>query len=150
MFTGKPIEMPEDIPIKLAPGAEEIGLAVMLEQLLVQNLEQNPHKTKDFKRLNIGVGLDVTDVGISLTMAFTGGLLTIHPGIKDSPKLKIATESDIIMALSNQKIKWGLPYYFDETGQEIMQAMKSGRLKLKGMIKHFVSLVRLSKVMSVH
>ena len=150
MFTGKPTEMPEDIPIKLDPGAEEIGLAVMLEQLLIQNLEQNPHKTKDFKRLNIGVGLDVTDVGISLTMAFTGGLLTIYPGIKDSPKLKITTESDIIMALSNQKIKWGLPYYFDETGQEIMQAMKSGRLKLKGMVSHFPSLVRLSRVMSVH
>ena len=150
MFTGKPIEMPVDIPIKLAPGAEEIGLAVMLEQLLVQNLEQNPHKAGDFKKLNIGVGLEVTDVGISLTMDFSGGLLTIYPGIKNSSKIIITTESDIIMALSNQKIKWGLPYYFDETGQEIIQAMKSGRLKLKGMISHFPSLVRLSRVMSVH
>lgn len=142
--------MSEHIPIKLAPGAEELGLATMLEQLLVQNLEQNPHKTKDFKKLNIGVGLDVTDVGISLTMQFSGGYLTIYPGIKGVPKLIITTESDIVMALSNQRIKWGLPYYFDETGQEIMRAMKTGRLKLKGMIKHFVSLVRLSKVMSVH
>ena len=150
MFTGKPFKMPEELPIKFAPGAEEIGLALMLEQLILQNLEQNPHKTKDFRKLNIGVGLDVTDVGISLTMDFASGLLTIYPGIKNSAKLIITTESDIIMALSNQKIKWGLPYYFDETGQEIVQAMKSGRLKLKGMISHFPSLVRLSRVMSVH
>ena len=81
MFTGKHIEMSEHVPIKLAPGAEEIGLAVMLEQLLSQNLEQNPHKTKDFEKLNISVGLDVTDAGISLTMEFSGGHLTIYPGI---------------------------------------------------------------------
>ena len=150
MSTSKPIEMSAGSPVKIARGAEEIGLALMLEQLLIQNLEQNPHKVSDFKKLNIGVGLDVTDVEISLTMEFSGGSLTIYPGIKDAPKLKITTESDIILALSNQKIKWGLPYYFDETGQEIIQAMKSGRLKLKGMIAHFPSLVKLSRVLSVH
>jgi len=54
------------------------------------------------------------------------------------------------MNLSNQKIKWGLPYYFDETGREIMVAMKSKQLKVKGMVTHFPSLIRFSRVMSVH
>ena len=136
--------------INLSEGAPEIGLAVMLRNLIVQNLEQNPHKMTDFKKLKLSVGLEVSDVEIKLTLEFADNTLTIHPGIKNRPKLHITTDSATIMNLSNQKIKWGLPYYFDETGREIMVAMKSKQLKVKGMITHFPSLIRFSRVMSVH
>ena len=137
--------MPE---IRLAPGAEEIGLALMLEGLISQNLEQRPEKRADFEKLNIGLGLIIPDAEIELTLDFTGGLLTIHPGLTNRVRLQVTAESDIIMALSNQRIKWGLPYYFDETGREILAAIKSGRLKLEG-FRHFPSLIRFSRVMSV-
>ena len=136
--------------IKLAAGAQEIGLAVMLRDLIVQNIEQNPHKLADFKKLDIVIGLDVADVNIKLTLVFSNNALTIEPGIQGQPKLIISTDSATVMNLSNQKIKWGLPYYFDETGREIMAAMKSRRLRVTGMIRHFASLVRFSRVMSVH
>jgi hypothetical protein len=76
--------------------------------------------------------------------------LTIHPNIQKPPQLNIRADSETLMNLSNQKIKWGLPYYFDETGRDIMAAMKTGRLSVKGMISHFPSLIRFSRVMSVH
>ena len=142
--------MEEGIKINLATGAEEIGLAVMLQDLMAQNIEQHPRKLPDFKKLNILIGLVVSDVEIELTLAFADGTLTIHPGIKDQPGLSITADSATIMSLSNQRIKWGLPYYFDETGKEIIAAMKSGRLKIKGMVKHFPSLLYLSRIMSVH
>ncbi len=142
--------MSQNIKIQFAEGAENIGLAIMMHDLLTQNIEQHPHKRPDFKKLNIPVGLNVFDVDIKLTLEFSKGVLTIHPGVKESARLNITAESDIIMNLSNQKIKWGLPFYFDETGREIIAAMKSGRLKIKGMVKHFPSLLRLSRVMSVH
>ena len=136
--------------IILAEGAGEIGLAVLLQDLIVQNIEQNPHKLTDFKKLNIFIGLDVRDAAITLTLEFSGSSLTIHPGIKEQVKLNIKADSETVMNLSNQKLKWGLPYYFDETGKEIMAAMKSGRLRVKGMLSHFPSLIRFSRVMSVH
>ena len=136
--------------INLSEGAEEIGLAVMLQDLIVQNIAQNPHKAADFKKLNILIGLQVSDAEINLTLEFADNILTIHPGIQKQPELKITADSEAIMNLSNQKIKWGLPYYFDETGREIMAAMQSGRLKVKGMVAHFPSLIRFSRVMSVH
>ncbi len=142
--------MPQNIKIQFAEGAENIGLAIMLHDLLTQNIEQHPNKRPDFLKLNIPVGLYVSDVDIELTLKFTKGVLTIHPGIKKSARLNITAESDTVMNLSNQRIKWGLPFYFDETGREILAAMKSGRLKIKGMLKHFPSLLRLSRVMSVH
>ena len=136
--------------INLVDGAEEIGLAIMLQDLIVQNIEQNPHKLTDFKKLEISIGLDVSDVDIRLTLSFSGRALTIQPGIKGQPGLNITADSATVMNLSNQKIKWGLPYYFDETGREIIAAMRSRRLKVAGMIRHFVSLIRFSRVMSVH
>jgi len=142
--------MGPELKINLAAGAEEIGLAVMLQDLMTQNIEQHPGKLPDFKKLNIPIGLIVSDVEIELTLEFAGGRLTIHPGIIDQPGLCITADSATIMSLSNQRIKWGLPYYFDETGKEIIAAMKNGRLKVKGMIFHFASLIRFSRVMSVH
>ena len=136
--------------IKLADGAEEIGLANMLQDLIVQNIEQNPHKENDFKRLNIVIGLDVFDTDVKLTLAFSKSTLTIRPGILEHSGLNITADSETIMNLSNQKIKWGLPYYFDETGREILAAMKNHRLKVKGILTHFPSLIRFSRVMSVH
>ena len=142
--------MPDTVQIKVAEGAVGIGLAVMLRDLLTQNLEQNPHKLLDFYNLNIPGGLNVSDAQIKLTLEFSRGSLTIHEGIKDNSGLNITADSGTIMNLSNQRIKWGLPYYFDETGKEIMAAMKSGRLKVKGMIRHFPTLIRFSRVMSIH
>lgn len=136
--------------INLAQGAEEIGLAIMLQDLIVQNIEQNPHKLTDFKKLDIAIGLDVCDVAIKLTLVFSNNALTIQPGIQGQPELNITADSATVMNLSNQKIKWGLPYYFDETGREIMAAMRSRRLRVAGMIRHFASLIRFSRVMSVH
>jgi hypothetical protein len=136
--------------IHLAQGVEEIGLAVMLQDLIIQNMEQNPHKLAYFEKLNIPIGLEISDAAIKLTLEFSNNSLTIHPGIKNRPKLNIKADAESIMNLSNQKIKWGLPYYFDETGRQITAAIKSGRLRVKGMILHFPSLMRFSQVMSVH
>jgi hypothetical protein len=136
--------------INLSGGAEEIGLAVMLKDLIFQNIEQNPHKLNDFKNLNISIGLEVPDAEIYLTLEFADNTLTIRPNIQKPPKLNIRADSGTIMNLSNQKIKWGLPYYFDETGREIVAAMQGGRLKVKGTFAHFPSLIRFSRVMSVY
>ena len=114
--------MSQNIKCQFAEGAEDIGLAIMLHDLLTQNIEQHPRKQADFKKLNIPVGLNVCDVDIALTLEFSKGVLIIHRGIKKSAKLNITAESDTVMNLSNQRIKWGLPFYFDETGREIIAA----------------------------
>ena len=142
--------MRHGIQIELAQGAEEIGLAVMLRDLLTQNLEQNRHKIADFYKLNLPIGLSVSDAEIKLTLDFSHGSLRISNGLTRKVGLDITADSETIMNLSNQQIKWGLPYYFDETGKEILAAMKSGRLKVKGMMRFFPTLIRFSRVMSVH
>lgn len=139
-----------EIRIELAEGAEEIGLALMLKDLLLQNLADHPNKIADFSRLKIPVGLTVSDADVALTMAFENDGLTIYPGIRGAPGLNITAQAETVMDLSNVRIKWGLPHYFDEPGQAVLTAMRRGTLKIKGMLAHFPSLLRLSRVMSVH
>ena len=141
--------MTGEIAIALAPGAEELGLAAMLQGMIEQNIEAQPAKGADFRKLNLNIGLKVPDADIEMVMEFRRGSLTIHAGLLPQPDLLITADSEIVMSLSNQKIKWGLPYYFDDTGREIFRAMTGGRLQVKG-LRHFPSLVRFSRVMSVH
>jgi len=137
------------VDIRIAAGAEEIGLAMMLKDLLAQNMEQRPEKIPDFQKLSIDVGLFISDAEVEITLSFSGGRLIIYPGLKKGAGLVITAGSDTIMALSNLKIKGGMPYYFDKTGREVALAMVTGRLKVKGMLFHFPSLIRISRVMSV-
>ncbi|MBU2647783.1 hypothetical protein KKI24_23950, partial [bacterium] len=115
-----------------------------------QNLEQNPHKLKDLKKLNMSFGLTVTDADVMMTLEFADGLLTLHPGIKKQVGVLIESETDIVMAMSNLQIKGGMPYYFDETGRDVLKAIFSGRMKVIGMLAHFPSMIRLSRLLSVH
>jgi hypothetical protein len=142
--------MDKAFEIRLAPGAEGIGLVLMLQDLLTQNFDQHPEKIIDFRKLRLKTGLTVPDAEVALTMEFDGGILTIYPGILKDSQLRITAEADMVLALSNVRIKWGLPYYFDEPGKEVLGAMRSGRIKIKGLIRHFPGLMRLSRIMSVH
>ena len=53
--------MSQNVKIQFAEGAQDIGLAIMLHDLLTQNIEQHPRKQADFKKLNLPVGLNVCD-----------------------------------------------------------------------------------------
>ncbi len=141
--------MASSYQIDLAEGAEELGLPEMLKDLIGQNLTAHPEKVADFNKLAIRIGLMVVDADVAITLDFNKGRLIIHAGLLSPVHISVTTDSDIIMALSAQTIKWGLPYYFDDTGKEILAAMKSGRLKAQGMLLHLPSMIRFSRVMSV-
>lgn len=135
--------------IKLAEGTETEGFPEMLATLLRQNLEQHPHKVKDFNALDIVVGLRITDVGMEVTLAFKKGNLAVSKGLVMNPKLVITTDSDTVFDLNLIRVKFGLPWYFDAQGRKVLRSLLSGRLKIKGLWAHIGSLTRLTKVISV-
>ncbi len=142
--------MDEQSIVELAEGAEEIGLALILQDLITQNLEQSPHKLTDLNKMKVNVGLIVTDAELELTMEFLNGKLVLHPGIKDNVNVLITGETDIVMAMSNLQIKNNMPHYFDETGREVLKAIFSKKMKIKGMLTNFPNMLRLTRVLSVN
>ena len=98
--------------ILLAPGAEENGLAVMLSDLVRQNLEAKPHKRADFDALEGSIAIVAEDAEVALTLRFSGGTLTIFDGIVGIPDVALRASSDVIIALSNVPLStsYALPF----------------------------------------
>jgi hypothetical protein len=149
--------MPPDV--KLAPGAEENGLAMMLADLVRQNLEAKPHKQGDFEALRGSVAIVADDADVALTMRFErGGKLTIHDGIVGIPDVTIRGPSDAVLALSNMPLatRLGLPiphprdHEAVKTVRLVMGAMREGKLHVYGMAFHLPLVMKLTRVMSIN
>ena len=150
--------------IALAPGAEENGLAVMLADLVRQNLEAKPHKRADFDALDGAVSIVADDADVALTLRFERGgngdgtRLTIHDGIFGIPDVTIRGSSDMILALSNMPLmtKLGLPIPDPrdkeavKTVRSLVDAMRAGTLHVYGMVFHMALVMRLTRVMSIN
>ncbi len=135
--------------VKLAPGAEDVAMAVMIADMIKANLEK-PEKLKDFNRLRSRVHILAEDAETEMTMVFDKGSLTVYGGKEGTPDLSIATDAASLLDLANLNIKFGMPWYFDETGMAVVKKLLKRELKIKGMFTHLVALTLLSKVMSLN
>lgn len=129
--------------------AEEVPFSFVITDLLTSNLEQKPEKMKTFNAMWGVVGLNLPDIEAAITMIFAGGRMRIEPGIVGKPDIVINSSSEKIISLNAISIRFGLPYYFDEAGMNVLKQLASGELKIDGMFTHPILLTRLTKIMSV-
>ncbi|MCL2777838.1 MAG: hypothetical protein FWD73_07525 [Polyangiaceae bacterium] len=141
---------------ELAKGAEDNAFAQMLLKLVRQNIESKPHKKKDFDRLDGTVALVADDADVAVTLEFRLGRLVVHDGILGVPDVTVRGSSDPIMTLSNVPLTrpLALPIPTDQSSFDVlrsmMRAMRTGELKVFGMIGHVGLMARLTRVMSVN
>jgi hypothetical protein len=151
--------------VALAPGAEENGLAIMLGDLVRQNLEAKPKKIADFDALEGRVSIVADDADVALTLVFArifdtdaAGSLTIHDGIVGIPDVTIRGPSEAILALSNMPLATplGLPLPSPgdpeamKTVRDLARSMRDGKLHFYGMLLHLPLVMKLTRVMSVN
>lgn len=129
--------------------AEEVPFSYVIADLLSGNLQQKPEKMRTFNNMYGVVALNLADIEASVTLIFAGGRLRIEKGIVGKPDLIINSSSENIISLNAINIKFGLPYYFDEAGMNVLKQLLNGDLKIQGMFRHPILLTRLTKVMSV-
>ena len=129
--------------------AEEVPFSFVISELLAGNVQQKPDKMKTLENMYGVVALNLPDIEAAVTLIFAGGKVRIEPGIVGKPDLIINSSSEKIISLNAINIKFGLPYYFDEAGMNVLKQLLSGELKIQGMFTHPVLLTRLTKLMSV-
>ena len=139
--------MPEII---ILPESRELGLPVMLADLIRQNIEKRPEKIKPFESLEAKVLIEIPDIQTSAGLEFHRGKLTLSKDLSSKPDLRILTDSTTILDLSLLKIKLGLPYFFDKNGFKILKKILSGVIMIKGLLKNFSVLINLTKVISIY
>ncbi len=138
--------------VELEAGAEENGMAEMVHGLVQQNLKDKPHKLRDFFKLHGLVAIVAEDAGVSLTLDFDRGQLTVRDGIWGIPDLTIRADSDDIINLSLIELSAGLqlPDPRGTTARQILAAMREGRIHVYGALGHLPTMLRLTRVMSVN
>ena len=135
--------------IIILPEARELGLPVMLADLIRQNIEKRPDKIKPFESLDAKVLIEIPDIQTLAGLQFHRGKLTLSKDLSGKPDLHILTDSTTILDLSLLKIKFGLPYFFDKNGFKILKKILTGQIIIKGLLKNFSVLINLTKVISV-
>ena len=135
--------------IRLAVGAEDVGLAVMLADLIRQNLEQSPRRWADFSRLNSLIFLEARDAGVAITLAFARGELVIHGGIHGDPVIRISATAISLLALPLVRIVAGLPSLFGPAGRGLRRGLFSGEVRIRGMLRNPRQLILLTRLLSV-
>jgi len=138
--------MPEII---ILPEARELGLPVILADLIRQNIENKLEKIKPFESLEAKILIEIPDIQTSAGLEFHRWKLTLSKDLPGNPDLHILTDSATILDLSLLKIKLGLPYFFDKNGFKILRKILSGEIIIKGLLKNFSVLINLTKVISI-
>jgi len=144
--------------ITLAPGADENGLAVMLADLLRQNLESKPHKNRDLQAITGRIAILAEDAEVAMTLRFDHGDLTVYDGVIGVPDVTVRASSDVILALSNIPLtrRFGLPLpaFKDKDGRktlgEVLTAMRKGTMKVDGSGRNAAMMLHLTRIMSVN
>lgn len=123
----------------------------MLAQLVRQNLEEKPTKARTLERMYGRVALVVTDLGMSVTLEFEGGSLTVHDGIVGIPDVTVRAESEwhTKMSLVELEPRFGLPDPRGQVAREVFDASRRGDVKIYGMLGSLGLMLRLTKLLSV-
>ncbi len=135
--------------IRLAAGAEEVGLAVMLADLIRQNLEQNPGKWADFDRLDARICLEAHDADVTVTLEFARGTLVIH-GRCGAPAIHISATAEALLSLPVVRIVAGLPHLFGPHGRRLRRGLLTGNVRISGIFLRPIQLIRFTRLMSVN
>jgi hypothetical protein len=135
--------------INFAPGIEDGGMATMMADIIKGNLKEKPDRENDFNAINGNIYLMAEDAEVEMTMAFNNGNMVVHNGKVGNPKLCIVTDSNTLLDLAKINIKFGMPYYFDAAGREVVKKLLTRKLKISGMFTHLIMLTHFTKLMSV-
>jgi hypothetical protein len=144
--------------VRLADGADANAFAIMLSELVRQNLEAKPGKIRDFNQLVGSVALIAHDADVSLTLRFQRGHLVVHNGILGITDVTIRGSSEVILGLSSMPLlgpsRFSLPLPSDAEGlatvSRLVKAMRDGSFRIYGMTFRLRLLLRLTRVMSIH
>lgn len=130
--------------------AEENGLGNMVAELLRANIESSAYKKRVFRRMKGSVGLFATDAEVKVTLVFDRGRCVVHDGLREGTGVTVSADSDSIIELSNVRLAGGLPFYFDKAGRAVVGKALRGVIRIRGLLRHPVTLTRLGIVLSVN
>jgi predicted transport protein len=135
--------------LNITNNAADVPFSFIVQDLLTGNIEKSEAKYVVYKKMRGIAAINLQDIETAISLHFNHGKLTIEQGVSPDSAVVITTQSDKVMDLNMLRVRWGLPYYFDEAGRNVLGLLLGGKIKIKGLLSHPVLLTRLTIIMSV-
>jgi hypothetical protein len=141
-----------DYPVTLDEGHDANGIAGVVGTLLTQNLETFPARVRLARKLNRPVAIDAVDLDSSCTISCGSSAVRVSNDVVGKPRVTVSATVEQILDLSQLKMKASglLPVgVFTRRGLRTLFAIASGNLKVRGLIVHPVTALRVIALLSV-
>ena len=143
---------------KPAPGSGQVTmkdeqpgpLSNMLGEIL-KGLMQNPSKKAIADKMSFSMAIeDVDNPELATTMSFAGSDITVSNGVSPNVDVYIGTQLPVLLALTRipmgpQAIQW---FTSSEEGQQIINALRNGKLRIRGVERHPGQMMLYAKLMA--
>ncbi|HEY6882019.1 MAG TPA: SCP2 sterol-binding domain-containing protein [Polyangiales bacterium] len=139
--------------VTLDAAAETDAFAIVIAELIRQNLADHPEKRADLAQMQGRVALVAEDAGTTITLRFRDGALVVHSGLFGVPDLVIRGPGEALIDLSrvpnHPRLKF-LPDYRSPVARSLARALAERKLRIHGLAGHLRLALRLSHVLSIH
>jgi hypothetical protein len=128
-------------------GPEPSGLAIMVADLIGQNLARDPARRALLRPL-VAV-LDAPDANVTVFLRI--GRDDVRVGDDDVPDahVRIQATSERLLDLTTAPLRFGLPDPLRPEGRDIVADLLRRRIRIRGLLRHPLRLARLTKLLSV-
>ena len=128
-------------------GGEPSGLASMVADLIEQNLARDPTRTA-LLRWSVAV-LDAPDADVTVFLRIERDGVRVGNGDVPDAHLRIRSDSGRLLDLTTVPLRAGLPDPLRPEGRAIIGDLLRRRIRIRGLLRHPLRLVRLTKLLSV-
>jgi hypothetical protein len=143
---------------KPAPGSGQVTmsdenpgpLSNMLGEIL-KGYMQDPSKKAIADKMKISIAIDdLENAEMATTLRFAGSDVTVSNGVDPSADIYLGTELPILLALTKipvgpKAVQW---FRSSEEGRQIIDAAKTGKLKVRGLEKNVGQMLLYGKLMA--
>jgi hypothetical protein len=141
-----------DYPVTLDDGDYANGIAGVVATLLTQNFETFPTRIGLARRITRPITISGSDIDSTCTINCGPRAVTIFNDVVGKPSVTVTATVEQILDLSQLKMKASglVPVgFFTKRGLHILVAIASGNLKVRGLIIHPVTALRVIALLSV-
>ena len=131
-------------------GAEPSGLAEMVAGLIDQQLARDPTRARLLAHPRTVIVLVVPDAGVEVTVRLAPASVEVRDGDAPDAHLVVTAPSDRLLALAAAPLRGGLPDVLEPDGRDVLADVLSGRVRVRGLVRHPVRLARFTSLLSVH
>jgi hypothetical protein len=140
----------ESQEILVVKDAEKLNPLGQFFRTMLMNLLKEPGKVRIAEKLNLVVAIDPTESkDNSLTITFSKGHVVLQDGIMPNPDIKIKCELAVLMKLA--RVPAGpaaIKFLWTSDGKDLIAKVRSGELKIKGIIRHPLGMMKFSKFLA--